>query len=171
MSGNALSTDGRFRFVASDQTGRPWITLFVLRGVRVMGTGSPSRDSIRFPPSLTPDKDCVLARKWLCPARPAMVMFFTSSSNARVGPICWPAWQRGRCQDAERWSRRWLMPRSLAVAIRYQGSWRLRVRLGAIAQGSKVSIDLVRGACLLQRKSSLSTSYWQRWNQLREQLS
>ena len=63
------------------------------------------------------------------------------------------------------------MPRSLAVAIRYQGSWRLRARLGAIAQGSKVSIDLVRGACLLQRKSSLSTSYWQRWNQLREQLS
>ena len=40
MSGNALSTDGRFRFVASDQTGRPWITLFVLRGVHVMGTGS-----------------------------------------------------------------------------------------------------------------------------------
>ena len=40
MSGNALSTDGRFRFVASDRTGRPWITLFVLRGVHVMGTGS-----------------------------------------------------------------------------------------------------------------------------------
>ena len=40
MSGNALPTDGRFRFVASDRTGRPWITLFVLRGVHVMGTGS-----------------------------------------------------------------------------------------------------------------------------------
>ena len=63
------------------------------------------------------------------------------------------------------------MPRSLAVAIRYQGSWRLRARLGAIVLGSKVSIDLVRGACLLQRKSSLSTAYRQRWNQLREQLS
>ena len=63
------------------------------------------------------------------------------------------------------------MPRSLAVAIRYQGSWRLRARLGAIVLGSKVSIDLVRGACLLQRKSSLSTAYRQPWNQLREQLS
>ena len=42
MSGNALPTDGRFRFVASDRTGRPWITLFVLRGVHVMGTGSHS---------------------------------------------------------------------------------------------------------------------------------
>ncbi len=40
MSGNALPTDGRFRFVASDRTGRPWITLFVLRGVHAMGTGS-----------------------------------------------------------------------------------------------------------------------------------
>ena len=29
MSGTALPTAGRFRFVASDRTGRPWITLFV----------------------------------------------------------------------------------------------------------------------------------------------
>ncbi|MEO6322520.1 MAG: hypothetical protein ABIR56_17705 [Polaromonas sp.] len=47
----------------------------------------------------------------------------------------------------------------------------LDAKLGTIAQGSKDSIDLVRGACLLQRKSSLSTSYWQRWNQLREKLA
>ncbi len=33
MSGTALPTAGRFGFVASDQTGRPWITLIVLRGV------------------------------------------------------------------------------------------------------------------------------------------
>ena len=33
VSGTALPTDGRFRFVASDRTGRPWITLIVLRGV------------------------------------------------------------------------------------------------------------------------------------------
>ena len=41
MRGTALPTDGRFRFVASDRTGRPWITLIVLRGVH--GTGSGSR--------------------------------------------------------------------------------------------------------------------------------
>ena len=29
-----------FRFVASDRTGRPWITLFAPRGVRRKGTGS-----------------------------------------------------------------------------------------------------------------------------------
>jgi hypothetical protein len=42
MSGTALPTAGRFRFVASDRTGtgRPWITLFVLRGVHVTGSGS-----------------------------------------------------------------------------------------------------------------------------------
>ena len=40
MSGSALPTDGRFRFVASDRTSRPWITLFVLRGVHVTGSGS-----------------------------------------------------------------------------------------------------------------------------------
>ena len=33
MSGTALSTDGRFRFVASGRTSRPWITLIALRGV------------------------------------------------------------------------------------------------------------------------------------------
>jgi hypothetical protein len=33
MRGTALPTDGRFRFVASDRTGRPWITLIALRGV------------------------------------------------------------------------------------------------------------------------------------------
>ena len=40
MSGTALPTAGRFRFVASDRTGRPWITLFVLRGVHQTGSGS-----------------------------------------------------------------------------------------------------------------------------------
>ena len=40
MSGTALPTDGRSRFVASDRTGRPWITLIVLRGVHESGTGS-----------------------------------------------------------------------------------------------------------------------------------
>ena len=40
MSGTALPTDGRFRFVASDRTGRPWITLFALRGVHQTGSGS-----------------------------------------------------------------------------------------------------------------------------------
>ena len=38
MSGSALPTDGRF--VASDRTSRPWITLIVLRGVHTSGTGS-----------------------------------------------------------------------------------------------------------------------------------
>jgi hypothetical protein len=33
VSGTALPTAGRFRFVASDRTGRPWITLIELRGV------------------------------------------------------------------------------------------------------------------------------------------
>jgi hypothetical protein len=40
MSGTALPTAGRFRFVASDRTGRPWITLFALRGVHQTGSGS-----------------------------------------------------------------------------------------------------------------------------------
>ena len=40
MSSTALPTAGRFRFVASDRTGRPWITLFVLRGVHQTGSGS-----------------------------------------------------------------------------------------------------------------------------------
>ena len=40
MSGTALPTDVRFRFVASDRTGRPWITLIALRGVHVTGSGS-----------------------------------------------------------------------------------------------------------------------------------
>jgi hypothetical protein len=40
MSCTALPTDGRFRFVASDRTGRPWITLIALRGVHASGTGS-----------------------------------------------------------------------------------------------------------------------------------
>ncbi len=42
MSGTALPTAGRFRFVASDRTGRPWITLFALRGVHQTGSGSLS---------------------------------------------------------------------------------------------------------------------------------
>ena len=40
MSGTALPTAGRFRFVASDRTSRPWIKLFVLRGVHQTGSGS-----------------------------------------------------------------------------------------------------------------------------------
>jgi hypothetical protein len=42
--GTALPTAGRFRFVASDRTSRPWITLFVLRGVHVTGSSSLSSD-------------------------------------------------------------------------------------------------------------------------------
>ncbi len=40
----------------------------------------------------------------------------------------------------------------------------LDAKLAGIAQGSKVALELVRDACLLQRKSSLSTAYWKRWN-------
>ena len=47
----------------------------------------------------------------------------------------------------------------------------LDVRLADIAQGCKVSLDLVRAACLLQRNSLLSSSYWQRWNQLHKKLA
>ena len=47
----------------------------------------------------------------------------------------------------------------------------LDAKLETIAQGSKVSIDLVRDACLLQRKSALSSAYWKRWNQLHESLA
>ena len=38
MRGTALPTAGRFRFVASDRTGHPWTTLFVLRGVHQPGS-------------------------------------------------------------------------------------------------------------------------------------
>ena len=47
----------------------------------------------------------------------------------------------------------------------------LDAKLAGIAQGSKVALDLVRDACLLQRKSSLSAAYWKRWNQLHEKLA
>jgi hypothetical protein len=47
----------------------------------------------------------------------------------------------------------------------------LDTKLAGIAQSSKVSIDLVRDACLLQRKSALSSAYWKRWNQLHERLA
>jgi hypothetical protein len=47
----------------------------------------------------------------------------------------------------------------------------LDAKLETIAQSSKVSIDLVRDACLLQRRAALSSSYWQRWNQLHDKLS
>ena len=47
----------------------------------------------------------------------------------------------------------------------------LDAKLGDIAQICKVPLDLVRDACLLQRKSPLSSSYWQRWNQLYSQLA
>ena len=40
MASNALPTAGRFRFVASDRTGRPWTTLPADRGVRISGSGS-----------------------------------------------------------------------------------------------------------------------------------
>ena len=40
MSSTALPTAGRFRFVASDRTSRPWITLLALRGVHITGAGS-----------------------------------------------------------------------------------------------------------------------------------
>jgi hypothetical protein len=39
-------------------------------------------------------------------------------------------------------------------------------KLDGIAQDCNVPPDLVRDACLLQRRSPLSTVYWQRWNQL-----
>jgi len=47
----------------------------------------------------------------------------------------------------------------------------LDAKLETIAQNSKVFIDLVRDACLLQRRAALSSSYWQRWNQLHDKLS
>ena len=47
----------------------------------------------------------------------------------------------------------------------------LDAKLADIARSSKVPLDRVRNACLLQRKSPLSTSYWQRWNQLYSQLA
>jgi hypothetical protein len=52
MSGTALPTAGRFRFVASDRTSRPWITLFVLRGVHLTGSGS------FLTPSTTRRREC-----------------------------------------------------------------------------------------------------------------
>ncbi|MEO7231113.1 MAG: hypothetical protein ABIW96_00145, partial [Polaromonas sp.] len=47
----------------------------------------------------------------------------------------------------------------------------LDAKLADIARSSQVSLDRVRDACLLQRKSPLSSSYWQRWNQLYSQLA
>ncbi len=47
----------------------------------------------------------------------------------------------------------------------------LDARLADIAHGSKVPLELVRAACLLQRKSPLSSAYWQRWNQLHRKLA
>ena len=47
----------------------------------------------------------------------------------------------------------------------------LDAKLADIAQGCKVPLDLVRAAYLLQRKSPLSSAYWQRWNQLHKKLA
>ena len=44
MANNAFPTAGRFRYVASDRTDRPWITLRANRGVRSLGTSSPVID-------------------------------------------------------------------------------------------------------------------------------
>ena len=44
-------------------------------------------------------------------------------------------------------------------------------KLAAIAQSLKVSLHSVREVCLLQRKSTNSDAYWQRWTQLHAQLS
>ena len=41
----------------------------------------------------------------------------------------------------------------------------LDAKLADIAHGCSVLLVLVCDACLLQRKSSLSSAYWQRWNQ------
>ena len=45
MSGTALPTAGRFRFVASDRTGRPWITL--------RSASWRPRNGDRFSPTIT----------------------------------------------------------------------------------------------------------------------
>jgi hypothetical protein len=47
----------------------------------------------------------------------------------------------------------------------------LDTRLADIAHGCKVPLAGVRDACLLQRKSPLSSAYWQRWNQLHKKLA
>jgi hypothetical protein len=47
----------------------------------------------------------------------------------------------------------------------------LDVKLADIATGSKVPLELVRSACLLQSKSPLSSAYWARWNRLRRKLT
>lgn len=47
----------------------------------------------------------------------------------------------------------------------------LDVKLANIANVSKVPLELVRAACQLQRKSSLSSAYWHRWNELHQKLA
>jgi hypothetical protein len=47
----------------------------------------------------------------------------------------------------------------------------LDVKLANIADTFKVPLELVRAACLLQRKSVLSSAYWHRWNQLHKKLA
>ena len=47
----------------------------------------------------------------------------------------------------------------------------LDARLADIADESKVALELVRAACLLQRKSPLSSAYWHRWHELHRKLA
>src|ERR1700723_1681946 len=46
----------------------------------------------------------------------------------------------------------------------------LDTKLAAIAQANHISEPLVREACLLHRLPSTSSTYWQRWNQLRAKM-
>ena len=44
-------------------------------------------------------------------------------------------------------------------------------KLGQIAQNFQISFSQVREVCLLMKKSLSTNVYWQRWNQLYQQLS
>lgn len=44
-------------------------------------------------------------------------------------------------------------------------------KLADISHESKVPLNLVRTACLLQRKSPVSSAYWHRWYQLHRKLA
>jgi len=79
MRGTALPTDGRFRFVASDRTGRPWITLIVLRGVHQTGTGSGCLQPISTG-----------LPTWMIATKKSLVPRSLGAAHRRVGsaPVC-----------------------------------------------------------------------------------
>lgn len=67
----ALRAAGRFRFVASDRTGLPWITLFVILGVHVTVSGSiPCRFCCGLTISKENDQTDFRRRDAASPAKP-----------------------------------------------------------------------------------------------------